>query len=219
MYEQEKTMRTFETYLDSLKLMAAEEGYDSLDETFVRHLRCRYFGQDVVIGETARVTLREMKLSDLEAFYTFEDAMREPVLRSFLKENYEESQIHLQAYIAGMYPLYDYGMWTVVEKKSGEIIGICGLGQPDCQEAECTDLGYYICPKWRNQGIASECIEFVLDYAKFYLEIPVICAIIKEENRISEEILRKFGFRFVVKKEKSDGKIFVYQKELGNGNE
>lgn len=211
--------KTFKKYIGELKELAVQEGYDSLDETFVSHLKNRFFGQDVVIGESARVFLREMKMSDLEAFYGFGDVLTEPVLRPFIKETFESSREHLQAYIKHMYPLYDYGMWTVAEKKSGEIIGICGLGNSDCQEAECTDLGYYICPKWRNRGFASECIEIVLDYAKNYLEFPLICAIIKEENRISEGILRKFGFRFVKHSENSDGKISVYQKELGNGNE
>ena len=190
--------------------MAAEEDYDSLDETFVEHLKCRFWGQDVVIGQTARIILREMKMSDLGAFYAFEDAATEPVLQAFIKESPEASKEHLKAYIEHMYPMFDYGMWTVVEKQSGEIIGICGLGQAKCQGAECTDLGYYICPKWRNRGIASECIEFVLDYAKKYLEIPDVYAIIKEENRISAGILRKFCFECV---DRFEDKI-VYCKRL-----
>lgn len=209
-----RTEKDFEKYLETIKRCAAEEGYDSLDETFIKHLKCRFWGQDVVIGETARVILREMKLSDLEAFYAFEDADTEPVLRAFIKEGEEESKAHLQAYIEHMYPLFDFGMWTVTEKKSGEIIGICGLGRTNCQGAECTDLGYYICPKWRNRGFASECIEFVLDYAKNYLEFPLIYAIIKKENRISEGILRKFGFECLKMCEESEGDQLIYQKKF-----
>ncbi|MBQ8856947.1 MAG: GNAT family N-acetyltransferase [Lachnospiraceae bacterium] len=205
-----RTEKDFEKYLDTIKQCAAEEGYDSLDETFVKHLKCRFSGQDVVIGETARIILREIKMSDLEAFYGFEDAYTEPVLRAFIKESPEASKKYLKAYIEHMYPMFDYGFWTVLEKQSGEIIGICGLGQAECQGAECTDLGYYICPKWRKQGIASECIEFVLDYAKNYLEFPLIYAIIKEENRISAGILRKFSFECL---DRFDGKI-VYCKKL-----
>ena len=216
---QKKTKQEFEKYIESIKKMAKEEGYDTLDDAYVEHLRCRFFDQDVIIGEGARVILREMKMSDLEAFYAFEDACTEPVLRPFIKKSMEESIQNLQAYIAHMYPLYDYGMWSVVEKENGTIIGICGIGHNDYPGAECTDLGYYICPKWRKKGIATECIEIVLDYAKNYLEFPLICAIIKEENRISRGILRKFGFEFVKKLESSDGKISVYERKLGNGNE
>ena len=213
MCEEKETIQDFDAYVAVLKKMAAEEGCDSLDETFVEHLRCRYFGQDVMIGETARVVLREMRMSDLEAFYGFEDAVTEPVLQSFIKESWEESKVHLQAYIAQMYPFYDYGMWTVVEKEKGKIIGICGLGQSDLKETECPDLGYYICPKWRNQGIASECIEIVLDYAENYLGIPAVCAVIKEENRISERILCKFGFGLLGRIERVGERLLIYQKK------
>ena len=214
-----KTLQEFEKYIESIRQIAREDGCDTLDAVYVEHLKCRFFDRDVVIGEGKRIVLREMRNSDLEAFYAFEDAGQEAVLGAFIKETIEESKQYLEAYIKHVYPLYDYGLWTVVEKENEEVIGICGLGQSEYPEAECTDLGYYICPKWRKRGIATECIEIVLDYAKNYLEIPLICAIIKEENRISRGILRKFGFKFVKNAEDSDGKISVYQKELGNGNE
>lgn len=213
-------MKDFENYLNTIKKMAAEEGYDSLDETYIEHLRARFFCEDVIIGRTERITLREIKLSDLEAFYSFEDSSNEPVLQAFIKETPEASKVHLQAYIAYAYPMYDYGIWTVERTDTGEIIGLCGLGQADVNGKMCTDLGYYICPKWRNQGLASECIEIVLDYVKNYLEFSDVYAIIKEENRISKGILRKFGFEYKKSCERPDGKVSVYQKDIKrSGNE
>lgn len=203
-------MSNFESYLDTIKKMAAEEGFDSLDENYVEHLRARYFGEDVVIGRTERVLLRELKESDLEALYGFEDAQKEPVLEAFIRESFEESSNALKTYISTMYPFYDYGIWGVESIAEGSLVGLCGLGQAEVDGENYTDLGYYICPKYRNQGFASECIEIVLDYAKNYLEFPVIYAIIKEENRISSGILRKFGFQCI----KLSENILVYQKKL-----
>lgn len=215
-----KTEKDFLEYLKPIKDAAVEQGFDSLDETFVNHLRCRFFGLDVVIGRTERILLREIRFSDLEAFYAFEDAKEESVLKAFLKESRAESESFLQNYIHYMYPMYDCGIWTVEKISDGEIVGLCGLGKPAIHGTECTDLGYYICPQCRKQGYASECIEIVLDYAKNYLEIPVIYAIIKEENRISAKIAQKFGFKDTGITD-GDGDL-VYEKELtekGNGNE
>lgn len=209
-----KTEKDFLEYLNKIEQMAAEEGYDSLDATYVKHLEARYFGREVVIGRTERITLREMKVSDLEAFYGFADAWSEPVLQAFIKANREESASHLKAYIENMYPMYDHGIWTVERNDSKEIIGICGIGIREFSGAECTDLGYYICPKWRKCGFATECVEIVLDYAKNYLEFEHIYAIIKEENRISREVLRKFGFTYVETCEEITGTVSVYQKEF-----
>ena len=205
-----KTKKEFENYLNNIKRTALEEGFDSLDETYVEHLRARYFEEDVIIGRTSRTILRELKMEDLEALYEFEDAVNEPVLQAFIKEDKKTSEIYLHAYIQNMYPMYDYGIWAVEEKESERLIGLCGLGQSEVKGEFCTDLGYYICPKWRNQGIAAECIEFVLDYVKNYLEFPYIYAIIKEENRISKGILCKFGFEFQEKYEE----VLIYQKNL-----
>ena len=157
-------------------------------------------------------------MSDLEALYSFADAREEPVLQAFIKETYAESARHLKAYIENMYPMYDYGIWAVERIENGEVIGLCGLGQAEVKGEFCTDLGYYICPKWRNQGFAYESIEIVLDYAKNYLEFPLIYAIIKEENRISKGILRKFGFEYKELFEKPDGNIAVYQKDFTEDN-
>ena len=207
-------MKNFEQYLCEIKKIAEEEGHTSLDETYVEHLKSRYFGEPVIIGESDRIILRELKLTDVDGFYEFEDADTEEVLCSFVKESKEASKMHLKAYVQNMYPLYDYGIWAVELKNTKELIGLCGLGQTEIKGEYFTDLGYYICPKWRNQGIAGECVEIVLDYAKNYLEFPCIYAIIKEENRISKGILRKFGFQFTESWEKPEGKICVYRKDL-----
>ena len=207
-------MKNFEQYLCEIKKIAEEEGYTSLDETYVEHLKSRYFGEPVIIGESDRIILRELKLTDVDGFYEFEDADTEEVLCSFVKESKEASIMHLKAYVQNMYPLYDYGIWAVEMRNTKELIGLCGLGQTEIKGEYFTDLGYYICPKWRNQGIAGECVEIVLDYAKNYLEFPCIYAIIKEENRISKGILRKFRFQFTESWEKPEGKICVYRKDL-----
>lgn len=204
-------MKDFESYLETIKQMAAEEGYDSLDETYVEHLRARYFGEDVIIGRSKRVILRELKESDLKVFLRLPDAAKEPSLEAFIKDSYEESLHAMKSYITTMYPLYDYGIWAVESVCDGSFLGLCGIGNREVNGQNYTDLGYYICPGYRRQGLATECIEIVLDYAKKYLEFSVIYAIIKEENRISEGILCKFGFEAIGKHEN----IRVYQKKLG----
>ena len=209
-----KTEQEFIEYLVKIEELAKEEGYDSLDETYVAHLRARYFGEDVIIGKNDRIVLREMKMQDLKAFYGFSDAGEEPVLQAFIKSSHEESRKHLRAYINHMYPMYDYGIWTVEMRESKDVIGLCGLGQTEIRGELCTDLGYYICPKCRKQGFAGESVEIVLDYVKNYLEFSCIYAIIKEENRISEGILRKFGFQYIETCENLKGEVSIYKKMM-----
>lgn len=210
--------KDFEQYLENIKKIAAEEGYDSLDETYVKHLKCRYFGQDVVIGRGTRITLRELKKTDIEAICAFTDAGEEAVLHAFLKENEQASREYLETYILNMYPMYDYGIWAVVRNSDQKLIGLCGLGNPAVDGEECTDVGYYICPECRGRKFASEAVGLTLNYAQNYLELSAISAIIKGENPASEGVLRKFDF--AKKKQVEDcGKSFcVYEKSLITGN-
>lgn len=198
----------FETYLASIRKIAEEEGYDSLDDTYVEHLRARYYEEDVVIGQGARVVLREMKTSDLEVMYRFWKDSEESVLGAFIKETKEVSEQYLKAYIRQMYPLYDHGIWTVELSASKEVVGFCGLGRLEIAGEEYTDLGYYIVPKYRQQGLASEGIEIVLDYAENYLELPVLYAKAEKGNQVSRNILKKYGFEPVISEEEIFHKIF-----------
>lgn len=209
-----KTEKDFKDYIENILRMAQNEGWECLDETYVEHLRCRFFSEEVVIGKSERIMLRELQMSDLEAFYTFEKAEGDAVLGEFLQPSYEETREYLASYRRYMYPMYDYGMWAVVKMQTGEVIGICGLDHPKENMTDCVELGYYICPECRRQGFAAESIEIVLDYAKNYLEIPFICAIIKEENRISKKVLEKFGFTFFKEIKGTGQKLSVYQKVL-----
>ena len=134
-------MKNFEQYLCEIKKIAEEEGYTSLDETYVEHLKSRYFGESVIIGERDRIILRELKLTDVDGFYEFEDADTEEVLCSFVKESKEASKMHLKAYVQNMYPLYDYGIWAVELKNTKEVIGLCGLSQTEIKGEYFTDLG------------------------------------------------------------------------------
>jgi RimJ/RimL family protein N-acetyltransferase len=213
-----RTEKDFLEYLNTIKQMAAEEGYDSLDETFVEHERCRFFGQDVVIGRTERIVLREMKMADLEAFYGFTGAMEEPVLQAFLKENSTASEEHFKSYLPSMYPLYDYGMWTVEDAEKKEILGICGLGRAciwkEGEEVEVTDLGYYLRPESRGQGLALEAADLTLAYAKDYLELQELYALVTEENRPSVRFLEKIGFSRENACRAERKGVLVYKKEF-----
>ena len=194
-----RTEKEFLEYLNTIKQMAAEEGYDSLDETYVSHVRARFFGEDVVAARSGRILLREMKMSDLEAFYGFSDAEREPVLKAFLKETKQETVEHLKSYIDTFYPLNDYGFWSILDVEHGEIIGICGLGQAELENEDdtqtvVTDIGYYIRPESRRQGYAMEAVSLALEYARDYLELSEVYALVEAGNVTSENLLKKAGF-------------------------
>lgn len=208
-----KTEEEYLQYIGEIKESAHRLGFASLDEDFEQHLRCRFFGEDVVIGRSERLFLRELKPIDLDEMYRFTDAGTEPVLEAFLLESREQSEHFLENYIESMYPFYEYGIWAVVGD-GGELIGLCGLGNPQIRGEQCVDLGYYIRPKYRNQGYASEAARLAVSYAEDYLELPCLYAVVKTDNPVSVRLLCGLGFADISIPEDGKQGICVYQKRL-----
>ncbi|MEI3521986.1 MAG: GNAT family N-acetyltransferase [Anaerosacchariphilus sp.] len=100
-----------------------------------------------------------------------------PALNALCRENgYDEmGEEEAKAYIKYMYGLYQCGMWVVLEKESGRIIGRAGFGIADyLPEAE-LDLGYLIDTPYRRQGYGEEACRAALDYGRDWLELPDQC--------------------------------------------
>ena len=69
--------------------------------------------------------------------------------------DYETELEYQKAYIENMYGFYEYGMWLVLSRETGKLIGRAGL--------EHDELGYMIAPELWNQGYATEVCRFIID--------------------------------------------------------
>ena len=184
------------------------EGFEEIDRGFLEQVHTRALGLPVRIAETRRLILREMTLSDL------------PELNRICRENGlpETGEEEAGAYIRYMYGLYQCGMWVVLEKESGRIIGRAGFGIADyLPEAE-LDLGYLIDMPYRRQGYGEEACRAVLDYGRDWLELQRISAYVEEENQASVHLLEKLGFRrqreFLYRASGQEKQMYRYEKNL-----
>ena len=184
------------------------EGFEEIDRGFLEQVHTRALGLPVRIAETRRLILREMTLSDL------------PELNRICRENGlpETGEEEAGAYIRYMYGLYQCGMWVVLEKESGRIIGRAGFGIADyLPEAE-LDLGYLIDTPYRRQGYGEEACRAVLDYGRDWLELHRISAYVEEENQVSVHLLEKLGFQrqleFLCRVSGRKKQMYRYEKRL-----
>jgi len=184
------------------------EGFEEIDRGFLEQVHTRALGLPVRIAETRRLILREMTLSDL------------PELNRICRENGlpETGEEEAKAYIRYMYGLYQCGMWVVLEKESGRLIGRAGFGIADyLPEAE-LDLGYLIDTPYRRQGYGEEACRAVLDYGRDWLELQRISAYVEEENQASVHLLEKLGFQrqreFLYRVSGRKKQMYRYEKRL-----
>ncbi len=170
------------------------EGFEEVDAPFLQNVYTRALGLPVQIAETKRLLIREMTLADLDDINAL---YQESEFTGFLQPSgldRQEEEEKIRAYITYMYGLYQFGMWVVIEKESGNLIGRVGFGIADYLDFSEIDMGYLIGAQYRRKGYAEEASRAALDYAGRILEFPQVSAYIDSENLISLHLIEKLGF-------------------------
>ena len=148
---------------------------------------------DNIIIETERLLLREFNATDAPSFFDLNN--HEEVMRftgGVVFKNLEESEALIANYTH--YQVYGYGRWTVVEKKSNDVLGWCGLKYHP--EEGYVDLGYRIHYKYWGNGFGTEAAQACLDYGFETLGIKEVVGRISMENKASIRVLEKIGMKF-----------------------
>lgn len=179
---------------DLSKAAIVVEGFEEIDYTFVNRIYQRAYGIPWRIVETARCVVRESVIEDLEKFYDIYNTQGMEYIEPMA--DYETEKEKLQSYIESRYPFYEYGMWTVLEKESGKVIGRAGIEERVVNGEEKTELGYMLHYLYRRNGIGTEICQAMLDYAKTTLYIEEIYAFTHPQNVISQKMLIKLGFQY-----------------------
>ena len=90
---------------------------------------------------------------------------------------------------------FGYGLFSVILKDTGELIGDCGLAQMEDQGA--VELGYDFRSDFWNQGYATEAALAVQDYAFNVLKLPRLVSLIRVGNLASKRVAEKGGMTLV----------------------
>lgn len=146
----------------------------------------------MVIAETSRLILREFVPEDIDDLYEiYKDNCDyvEP-----LSISREEEVQKLEAYIQYVYGFYGFGLWAVVEKISGRLIGRCGLSVEKIDGQGEIEIGYMIGRPWQKKGYGFESVCAILHYAWEETAELRVAARIDAENTASLALAKKAGF-------------------------
>lgn len=86
-----------------------------------------------------------------------------------------------------------YGLFSVVHKADGCLIGDCGLERLDADRSPETELGYDLRRDYRNRGLATEAATAVRDHAFRALDRPRLVGLIRRGNAASRRVAEKIG--------------------------
>ena len=159
--------------------------------------------------ETKRLILRKMTIDDLDdLFLIFSDPK---VMESFggvlLDRTKMEKWIRRNL---DHQDRYGYGLFSVILKESGELVGDCGLEHMEVDGMPEVEIGYDFLSSYWGRGLATEAASAVRDYAFEQLGLTRLISLIRTHNKASMRVAEKMGMTREKEWASGDIKYYVY---------
>ena len=150
-------------------------------------------GRPALRLETERLILRAMTQDDVDAIYAI---VGDPIAmqyypRTFTRQDAVEAiERNLRRYAKD-----GYGLFAVVLKGSGKVIGDCGLTWQLADDTPMLELGYHLQREHWGHGYATEAARACMEYAFRELGAEKLVSIIFAENQPSRRVAERNGMR------------------------
>ena len=174
-----------EAYLGKASYVVYDE--EDIDDDLLDLVYARKYNEPLVIARTERFIIREMTVGDLPHLYELYQTLSDCPYVEPLYE-YEDEKAFTIKYIENMYGFFGYGLWLVLDKKTGELVARAGI------ENRSIDGQNLVKKSWQGKHVAWEVMNHIVDIAKdrFGLEKLYICTV--KTNNPSIQLALKLGF-------------------------
>ncbi|MCM1307529.1 MAG: GNAT family N-acetyltransferase [Butyrivibrio sp.] len=169
------------------------ESASAVDYEYANTAYCRIKGLPLTVLETPRTIVRELCADDLPRLYEIYD---DDAVREFVEplKDYEREKELIEAYIHNMYGLCGFGLWAVIERESGRLIGRAGISLNEAGGERRMELGYVIAREDRRKGYAFEACAAIKEYAFKTLGAETLYIVTRADNTASAGTAKKLGF-------------------------
>ncbi len=105
---------------------------------------------------------------------------------------------------------YGYGLFSVILKSNGLLIGDCGLEVMEIDGIQVAELGYDFHSDYWNRGFATEAATAVRDFAFNVLGLPQLISLIRVKNAASQRVAEKIGMKLISEFRRYDTQYWKY---------
>jgi [ribosomal protein S5]-alanine N-acetyltransferase len=144
-----------------------------------------------VILETARLRLREFVPQDVDALLA---VLGDPVAMQYYPAAFDRRGV--EEWIERNRSRYEsdgYGLWAMLLKDSGELIGDCGCFLRDVAGRDEIEIGYHVRRDLWGNGYATEAALACMEYSFARLGAARVISMIRPENTQSRRVAEKNG--------------------------
>lgn len=143
------------------------------------------------ILDTLRLSLREFIPGDADALAL---VLSDPETMRYYPAPFDRTGV--EEWIARncrRYAKDGHGLWAMVLKANGELIGDCGLTVQDVDGTTEVEIGYHVRRDHWGKGLATEAARACRDYGFANLPVERLISIIRPENLPSRRVAEKNG--------------------------
>ena len=148
-----------------------------------------------MIIETERLFMRELTQDDYESLCMI---LQDPAVMYAYEGPFRDDEV--QAWIDRQFHRYEtdgFGLWAVVLKDSGEMIGQCGITMQEYGGGQVPEIGYLFQKAYWHHGYASEAAVACREYAFTHLGVETVYSIIRDTNIPSQNVAKRNGMTCV----------------------
>lgn len=144
------------------------------------------------IIETKRLGFRIFQQSDIDYLAELNS---DAEVRKFFPDGVqtrEQTEARMRDYSA-YYQDKGLPCFVMFEHNTGEFVGRCGFGLIETGEVE---VGYLLHKRFWGQGLASEALAALLEWAKHHIDVNYIIAFAPVEHLASLRVMQKCGMKY-----------------------
>ena len=112
--------------------------------------------------ETKRLIFREFLEDDFDDLYEILSDFE--TMKHYPKPFDKEMVVHWIEWNIENYNVFGFGLWAVILKENGKLIGDCGITMQNIDGKIKPEIGYHINKKYQNNGFATEAARKCKDY-------------------------------------------------------
>jgi RimJ/RimL family protein N-acetyltransferase len=146
-----------------------------------------------IVLETPRLLLREFTPADVDAL---ESVLGDPVAMQYYPAPFSRAEI--EEWVRRNRARYrdcGFGLWAMLLKDSGELIGDCGCALQEVEGRNEIEVGYHVRRDLWGYGYATEAARACMEYAFTQLGAERVISMVRPENLSSCRVAEKSGMK------------------------
>ena len=172
---------------------------EALTRDFLYKVYCRHYERPMWILETERCRLRELSAEDFDALLLLQTENVQNPEGCFFPDGCDNPEDLLSNYIRHQYPFFDFGLYAVLEKRTGNFMGIAGFtGITEIASDDISlsaEVSYALLQKYQRREFAKEVLLALLAYGRKTGGFEQFTARIRPDNVASAALARKCGIQ------------------------